>query len=88
MDTRHWKELMERTSTNFEVNTQSFTLENMFAMELHKHSDVIEEIVTCAAKELGIEKVSCVIFLLFVYYCCSMPAVLFSEMICVWSSRE
>lgn len=62
MNTRHWKELMERTGTNFEVNTDSFTLENMFAMELHKHSDVIEEIVTCAVKELGIEKASCVIF--------------------------
>ncbi|CAG08487.1 unnamed protein product, partial [Tetraodon nigroviridis] len=53
---RHWKELMDRSGTNFEVNTESFTLENMFAMELHKHSDVIEEIVTCAVKELGIEK--------------------------------
>lgn len=62
MDTRHWKELMERTSANFEVNTESFTLENMFAMELHKHSDVIEEIVTSAVKELRIEKAGFVIF--------------------------
>lgn len=65
VDARHWKELMEMTGTNFEVNTESFTLENMFAMELHKHSAVIEEIVTCAVKELGIEKASCVILLYF-----------------------
>lgn len=63
LDNRHWKELMEKTGANFEINTESFTLENMFAMELHKHSDVIEEIVTCAVKELGIEKASYFLFL-------------------------
>lgn len=50
---------MQKTGTKFEIQTESFTLENMFAMELHKHSAVIDEIVTCAVKELGIEKVSC-----------------------------
>lgn len=49
---------MERTGTNFEINPESFTLENMFAMELHKYSDIINEIVTSAVKELGIEKAS------------------------------
>ncbi|KAM3610556.1 uncharacterized protein V6R79_005609 [Siganus canaliculatus] len=53
---RHWKQLMERTGTSFEMNLESFTLENMFAMELHKHINVIGDIVTCAVKELGIEK--------------------------------
>uniref|UniRef100_A0A669FBB8 Dynein axonemal heavy chain 10 n=1 Tax=Oreochromis niloticus TaxID=8128 RepID=A0A669FBB8_ORENI len=53
---RHWKELMERTGTSFEINPESFTLENMFAMELHKYADVIGDIVTSAVKELGIEK--------------------------------
>ncbi|XP_068610937.1 dynein axonemal heavy chain 10 [Brachionichthys hirsutus] len=51
---RHWKELMEKTGTNFEID-QSFTLESMFAMELHRHADVIEDIVTSATKELSIE---------------------------------
>lgn len=55
---RHWKELMERTGTNFEMNPTSFTLENMFAMELHKYGNVIGDIVTSAVKELSIEKVS------------------------------
>ncbi|XP_043925694.1 dynein axonemal heavy chain 10 [Protopterus annectens] len=53
---RHWKELMARTGTSFEMNLETFTLENMFAMELHQHADVISEIVTSAVKELSIEK--------------------------------
>ncbi|XP_063753564.1 dynein axonemal heavy chain 10 [Eleginops maclovinus] len=52
---RHWKELMEKTGTRFEMN-DSFTLENMFAMELNKYANVIGEIVTSAVKELSIEK--------------------------------
>ncbi|XP_047187874.1 dynein axonemal heavy chain 10-like [Scophthalmus maximus] len=55
---RHWKELMERTGTNFDMNPDTFTLENMFAMELHKYANVIGDIVTSAVKELGIEKAS------------------------------
>ncbi|XP_054466216.1 dynein axonemal heavy chain 10 [Anoplopoma fimbria] len=53
---RHWKELMERTGTSFEMNPESFTLENMFAMELNKYANVIGDIVTSAVKELSIEK--------------------------------
>ncbi|KAK4813186.1 hypothetical protein QYF61_014017 [Mycteria americana] len=53
---RHWQDLMERTGTSFEMTTETFTLENMFAMELHRHSDVISEIVRTAVKELSIEK--------------------------------
>ncbi|KAK2902109.1 hypothetical protein Q8A73_011855 [Channa argus] len=53
---RHWKELMERTGTMFEMNPESFTLENMFAIELHKYANVIGDIVTTAVKELSIEK--------------------------------
>lgn len=48
---------MERTGTRFEMTTETFTLENMFAMELHRHSDVISEIVGNAVKEINIEKV-------------------------------
>ncbi|CAM9556184.1 unnamed protein product [Bubo scandiacus] len=53
---RHWQDLMKRTGTSFEMTTETFTLENMFAMELHRHSDVISEIVGTAVKELSIEK--------------------------------
>lgn len=54
---------MERTGTSFDMNPDSFTLENMFAMELHKYSNVIGDIVTSAIKELSIEKASFYLFL-------------------------
>ncbi|GCB83557.1 hypothetical protein scyTo_0024144 [Scyliorhinus torazame] len=38
------------------MRAETFTLANMFAMQLHKYSEVIGEIVTAAIKELGIEK--------------------------------
>uniref|UniRef100_UPI00398F6830 dynein axonemal heavy chain 10 isoform X2 n=1 Tax=Pristiophorus japonicus TaxID=55135 RepID=UPI00398F6830 len=53
---RHWRTLMASTETEFEMRTETFTLQNMFAMQLHKHSEVIGTIVTAAIKELGIEK--------------------------------
>ncbi|XP_039416979.1 dynein heavy chain 10, axonemal isoform X2 [Corvus cornix cornix] len=53
---RHWQDLMEKTGTRFEMKTETFTLENMFAMELHRHTNVISEIVGSAVKELSIEK--------------------------------
>ncbi|XP_006865538.1 PREDICTED: dynein heavy chain 10, axonemal [Chrysochloris asiatica] len=52
---RHWKELMEKTGVSFEM-TETFTLENMFAMELDKHAEVLNQIVTAAIKEIAIEK--------------------------------
>jgi dynein heavy chain len=58
--TRHWKELMEKTGQKFEINPETFTLQNIFAMELHRFQDKIGEIVTCAVKELAIEKASCI----------------------------
>ncbi|XP_058707745.1 dynein axonemal heavy chain 10 [Poecile atricapillus] len=53
---RHWEDLMEKTGTRFEMKTETFTLENMFAMELHKYTVVISDIVGTAVKELNIEK--------------------------------
>nr|XP_034835442.1 dynein heavy chain 10, axonemal [Maniola hyperantus] len=56
MRERHWKELMEKTGQSFDMSPDRFTLENMFAMELHKYQDVAEEIVNHAIKELAIER--------------------------------
>ncbi|XP_072908128.1 dynein axonemal heavy chain 10 [Hemitrygon akajei] len=53
---RHWKALMTRTGTEFEMRADTFTLANMFAMQLHKYSEAIGDIVTAAIKELSIEK--------------------------------
>ncbi|XP_076804944.1 dynein axonemal heavy chain 10-like [Clavelina lepadiformis] len=53
---RHWKELMLKTGKDFDMNPDTFTLENLFSMQLHNFSDTIAEIVTAAVKELSIEK--------------------------------
>lgn len=49
---------MKQTGQTFEMNPDTFTLENVFAMELHRFHDVIGEIVNMATKELAIEKVN------------------------------
>lgn len=41
----------------FDMNPDTCTLQNIFAMELHRFQDKIAEIVNCAIKELAIEKV-------------------------------
>ena len=47
---------MELTGKNFDMNPDTFTLENLFAMELHNYADTISDIVGSANKELSIEK--------------------------------
>ena len=47
---------MESTGKNFDMNPETFTLENLFAMELHNFADTISDIVGSANKELNIEK--------------------------------
>ena len=59
---------MNKTGQKFEMNPETFTLDNVFAMELHRFTDTIGEIVNCAVKELAIEKVTyclCQHFLIF-----------------------
>lgn len=34
---RHWHQLMEKTGEYFDMAPDRFTLENMFAMQLHKY---------------------------------------------------
>ena len=53
---RHWQKLMELTGKNFDMNPETFTLENLFAMELHNFNETISDIVGSANKELSIEK--------------------------------
>ena len=47
---------MELTGKNFDMNPETFTLENLFAMELHNYAETISDIVASANKELSIEK--------------------------------
>lgn len=53
---RHWKMLMEKTGQYFDMAPDVFTLENMFAMELHRFSDITDAIINNAVKELLLEK--------------------------------
>lgn len=53
---RHWRMLMKETNIEFDMNPESFTLENLFQMNLQRFNDVIQNIVTSATKELQIEK--------------------------------
>ncbi|KAI9009714.1 dynein heavy chain and region D6 of dynein motor-domain-containing protein [Gaertneriomyces semiglobifer] len=52
---RHWKNLMEITHKTFDMNPDTFTLQNLFAMNLHEYSEAIGGIVGGAMKELNIE---------------------------------
>ena len=52
---------MVKTGKDFDMNPETFTLSNLFAMDLHKFTDTIGEIVTAAAKELSIERVGTVL---------------------------
>ncbi|VEL09252.1 unnamed protein product [Protopolystoma xenopodis] len=42
---RHWQQLMEKAGISFDIDPSTFTLEGVFAMELHHFSDVIAQIV-------------------------------------------
>jgi len=53
---RHWLQLMEKTGQYFDMSPARFTLENMFAMQLHKYQEIAEQILTNAIKELQIER--------------------------------
>ncbi|KAL5105240.1 Dynein heavy chain 10 axonemal [Taenia crassiceps] len=53
---RHWKQLMEKTGISFDIDPLTFTLEGVFAMELHHYSEVISIIVANAQRELVIEQ--------------------------------
>ena len=47
---------MNLTKQNFDMNPETFTLENLFSMDLHNYADAISDIVASASKELNIEK--------------------------------
>jgi dynein heavy chain, axonemal len=42
---RHWQQLMTETGKSFDMNPKRFTLENMFAMELHKYQVITFTII-------------------------------------------
>ena len=55
MRSRHWKQLMKVTETQFEMDDK-FSLADLLVLGLHEFVDDVEEIVERAQKELLIEK--------------------------------
>jgi len=56
MRERHWQQLMEKTGQHFDMAADRFTLENMFAMDLARFTDIALEIIAYAIKELTLER--------------------------------
>ena len=46
---------MTLTGQTFDLDPKTFTLGNMFAMQLHKYKEDIARVTSCALKELTIE---------------------------------
>jgi len=53
---RHWKELMKTTGVTFDMESKTFTLARLFAMELNRFKDAIQTITLNAMQEAKIEK--------------------------------
>lgn len=53
---RHWDQLMRVTGQQFDMDPKTFTLANMFAMQLHNFREEISGITSAAVKELTIEQ--------------------------------
>lgn len=54
--------LLEKTKHAFVLNPDTFTLGNIFSMELHRFRDEIDEMLSIALKESSIEHVSVSLF--------------------------
>ncbi len=55
MRERHWKELKFEVKEEFDENGPEFTLEKIFELGLHNHSEKVSELADNARKELKIE---------------------------------
>ncbi|KAJ8964945.1 hypothetical protein NQ314_004500 [Rhamnusium bicolor] len=56
MRPRHWDKVRLTVGVDFDENSKEFNLEAIYAMELHKFADEINEISNAATMELQIEK--------------------------------
>ncbi|CAH8511548.1 unnamed protein product [Schistosoma rodhaini] len=56
MRTRHWDKIKEEMNTQFNVDSDEFTLECIVELGFEQYSDLISEISGAATKELAIEK--------------------------------
>jgi dynein heavy chain len=55
MKDRHWKRLAEHIDKDIPYKNESFCLDNLIKLELHKHVDFVTDLVDSAGKEHKIE---------------------------------
>lgn len=56
MRARHWDKVKKIVGVNFDEASSAFNLEAIYAMEMHKYAEDINEISNAATMELQIEK--------------------------------
>jgi hypothetical protein len=56
MRPRHWNELRFEVKEEFNEQSDEFTLEKIFELDLVKHANFIDELANSAKKQLKIEK--------------------------------
>lgn len=55
MRARHWEKIMGALNTKFDPESPTFTLDRLFALEIHNFGDIINDVSTVAARELAME---------------------------------
>jgi hypothetical protein len=56
MEDRHWKQLKDKTNTDFDHKASTFCLADILSLKLYKLKPEVEEIVDIAQKEFKIDK--------------------------------
>jgi dynein heavy chain, axonemal len=56
MEDRHWKQLKDKTNTDFDHKASTFCLDDILRLRLYKLKPEVEEIVDIAQKEFKIDK--------------------------------
>jgi dynein heavy chain len=66
MRDRHWKKVMQTIGSDFDQNSEKFTLDAIADMQMYNFTDEIADISNAATMELGIETV--IYYLLFIIH--------------------
>lgn len=56
MEDRHWKQLKDKTNTDFDHKASTFCLDDILRLKLYKLKPEVEEIVDIAQKQFKIDK--------------------------------
>ena len=56
MEDRHWKQLKDKTKSDIDYKSSTFSFNEILNLKLHKLKSEVEEIVDIAQKEFKIDK--------------------------------